>query len=177
MRKHLVMTVSGHDRPGIVERVTKLLLEYDANVEVSRMSRLAGEFAMLILASVPEQKFENLREGVRDLRDEDYKVTTRSTARGTSTQYAGWLPYRVKVNGADHEGIIHAITRYLAEHKINIELMDTSMVSAPMSGTPLFKMTAVVLVPPSLPFHEWRQELAAIGDELNVDTEVSPYLG
>ena len=176
MQKHLVMTVTGPDRTGLVGDITKLLLEYHGNVEESRMARLGGEFAVLMLVSVPEDKFEAVREGVDGLREEGYEVTTRPTERGYAAKFAGWMPYQVKVSGADHEGIIYQITHYLAERSINIETMDTDMLSAPMSGTPLFTMTAVVLVPPNIP-HDWRDDLAAVGDDLNVDTEVSPYKG
>ena len=176
MRKHLVITITGHDRTGIVEHITKLLLEYHGNVEESRMARLGGEFAMLMLVSVPEIKFEAARESMRSLRNEGFKVTTGETNQGYAARFTGWMPYQVKVSGADHEGIIYQITRHLAERGINIETMDTDMLSAPMSGTPLFTMTAVVLVPPDLP-SDWRDELEAVGNDLNVDTEVSPYTG
>ena len=53
MRRHLVMTFVGPDQIGIVDRVTRMILEYDGNVEESRMTRLGGEFAMLLLISVP----------------------------------------------------------------------------------------------------------------------------
>ncbi len=178
MKKHLVITLTGHDRVGIVEHVTKLLLEYDSNVEASQMSRLGGEFAMLMLVAVPENKFENLREGIRHLKEEGYKIITRQTERGYSTKYVGWMPYQIKVSGADHEGIIHHITQYMAEQGINIETMETGMLQAPMSGTPLFTMTAVVLVPPDLLSNqEWREELESVGDSVNVDIEVLSYTG
>ncbi len=177
MRKNLVLTLTGNDRVGIVEHVTKLLLEYDSNVESSRMARLGGEFVMLMLVSVPTQKFEALREGVRNLREDDYKITTRQTERGYSAKYAGWMPYQIEVSGADHEGIIHHLTRYLAVQGINVETMDTGMVPAPMSGTPLFTMTAIVVVPPALPFPDWRDDLEEAGDKVNVDVTVSPYTG
>ena len=177
MRKNLVMTVTGHDRIGIVEHVTRLILEFGGNVESSRMARLGGEFAILMLVSVPARKFDDLRQGVRGLRGEGYKVTTRQTERGLAASYAGWMPYQVKVSGADHEGIIHDLTEHLAERGINIETMDTGMVRAPMSNTPLFTMTAVVIVPPDTPAHDWRDELVEAGDKLNVDVDVSPYTG
>jgi len=177
MRKHLVLTLSGPDRVGLVEDITEVLLNYHGNVELSRMARLGGEFAILMLVSAPEDQFEPLREGVRALREEGYKVTTRPTERGYATRYSGWLPYRVKVTGADQEGIIHHIARHLAEKGINIETMDTGMFSAPMSGTPLFTMSAIVVAPPGLPFTEWRDDLEHVGDTLNVDTEVTPYTG
>jgi len=177
MQKHLVMTFTGHDRPGIVEYLTKLILDHGGNVEASRMSRLGGEFAVLMLIAVPSPKFEALRETVRGLRSEDYKVTTRETNHSYGRTFSGWLPFQIKVVGADHEGIIHQITRHLAGRGVNIETMDTGLVEAPMSGTPLFTMSAVVLAPPDLPYHDLRDELAAVGDSLNVNTEVSPYGG
>ena len=75
---------------------------------------------------VTVRKFDTLREGVRAWREDGYKVTTRETKRGFAAKFAGWIPYQVKVNGADHEGIIHEITKYLADQGINIETMDTS---------------------------------------------------
>ena len=177
MRKHLVLTVTGKDRPGLVDYVTKILLEFGGNVEASRMARLGGEFAMLMMVSVPEDRFDALREGVRRLRDEDFKVTTRSTERGYSARFAGWLPFTVQVKGADHEGIIHQIAHYLAEQNINIETMDADVVKAPMSGAPLFKMEAVVIAPPDVSWQDLRTALEQLGDSLGVDTDVSPYTG
>ena len=51
MQNNFVLTVTGPDRIGIVERVTGLLFERGANVETSRMARLGGEFAMLLLVA------------------------------------------------------------------------------------------------------------------------------
>ncbi len=177
MRQHLVITITGQDRVGLVEEVTKLLLNYGSNVESSRMARLGGEFAILMLISVPVENFEEMRQAVRNLKDDGFKVTTRQTERGHAAKYAGWTPYQVEVAGADNEGIIHHIARHLAEQGINIETMDTGMVRAPMSGTPLFTMTAIVVVPPELPYPDWRDDLEEIGDKLNVDTAVSAYTG
>jgi glycine cleavage system transcriptional repressor len=177
MRKNLVLTVTGNDRVGIVKEVTRLILQYQGNVDSSRMARLGGEFAMLALVSMPAEQFEPLRKGLQGLRAEGYEVTTRETERGYSRRYVGWLPYLVTVNGADHEGIIHDITQHLADHGVNIETMDTGMVPAPMSGTMLFTMTAVVVAPPELSYYALREELEDVGNSLNVDTEVSPYRG
>jgi glycine cleavage system transcriptional repressor len=177
MQKHLVVTVSGQDHPGIVNYISKLVLEYHGNVEGSRMARLGGEFAILMMVSVQEEKFDALCDGMNQLQKEDYQVTMHETERGTSSKYNGWLPYQVEVTGADHEGIIHDLSRYLTEHKINIETMDTDVIKAPMSGTPLFKMVALIVVPPELSYSELKDAMAHIGDTLGVDTELSPYAG
>lgn len=177
MQKHLVFTLTGPDRVGLVEDITEVLLKYQGNVEMSRMTRLGDQFAILMLVAIPEEQFDALRQGLRGLRDEGYKVTTSPAEQSYATRYNGWVPYQVKVTGADHEGIIHDIARYLADKGINIETMDTGIVKAPMSGTPLFSMSAIVVAPPDLPFNEWRADLEDAGNKVNVDTEVTPYTG
>ena len=53
MKRNFVLTLTGPDRIGIVDRVTGLLLDRGGNVETSRMARLGGEFAVLMLVSLP----------------------------------------------------------------------------------------------------------------------------
>jgi glycine cleavage system transcriptional repressor len=101
MQKNLVITLTGPDRVGIVERFTKLVLDFQGNVDASRMARLGGVFAILMLVTVPEETFDDFRERVRSLREEGYKLTTNQTEQWDSEQYAGWMPYRVELKGAD----------------------------------------------------------------------------
>jgi glycine cleavage system transcriptional repressor len=177
MIKNLVLTLTGHDRIGLVEMVTKLVLDHGGNVDASKMARLGGEFAILMLVSVPSPRFDELNEGINGLQSEGFKVTTCETKHEDPDRFTGWIPYQVQVKGADHEGIIHQITRSLVEYGANVETMDTNMVKAPMSGTPLFMMTAVVLVPPALTYGKLQDEMEAIGDDMNVDIDVLPYSG
>jgi glycine cleavage system transcriptional repressor len=177
MPKQLIVTITGPDRIGFVESVTKLLLSHGANVEKSRMVRLGGDFAILMLITVAESELRRAIETVNGLQDQGFQVITRETVPSDESRYAGWLPYRIQVNGADHEGIVHNITSYLAEQGVNIETLTTGADHAPMSGTPLFTMDALVLAPPHLSFTVLRDELEAVGDKLNVDTKVTPYKG
>lgn len=177
MQNKLVLTLTGKDRTGIVERVTKEVLQFGGNIEASRMARLGGEFAILMLVSISEENFEPLQQSLQSLQDDGYSITTRKTIHGDPSQYAGWLPFQVVVNGADHEGLIHKITSHLAKHEINIETMDTGIAEAPMSGTPLFNMDAVILVPPKISYRVLETELQKLGDTLNVDIELTPYKG
>ena len=52
MGTSLVVTVIGNDRPGIVERLSDVVLAAGANWEESRMARLAGKFAGILRISV-----------------------------------------------------------------------------------------------------------------------------
>lgn len=177
MRKNVVLTLTGSDRVGIVDSVTEVLMQYDANVETSRMARLGGEFAMLMLVSVTEEQLGNLEQSVQGMQEQGFQVTVKETQQSYEQKYAGWLPYQIEVHGADHEGIVHKVAHYLTQRGINIETMDTGIVPAPMSGTLFFSMIAVVLVPPNLPHKEWHSDLEDVADSLNVEIRVSQYKG
>ena len=177
MRKNIVLTLTGTDRVGIVDSVTEILVNFDGNVETSRMARLGGEFAMLMLISIPEEQIEPLNKSIDALHQQGFQVSTRPTGQSYEQKYNGWLPYQIDVHGADHEGIVHQVAHYLTQRGINIESMDTGIVPAPMSGTLFFSMNAVVLVPPGMPHKDWQAELEDVADHLNVEIKVANYKG
>src|SRR3954471_21065383 len=109
MQRNFVLTLTGPDRIGIVDEVTGLLLDRGGNVETSRMARLGGEFAVLMLVSMPSDQAARLMEGMGGLVAQGYKVTTTPAGRSYAEAHSGWAPYQIEVHGADHEGILHEI--------------------------------------------------------------------
>ncbi len=177
MTKNLVITLIGKDEIGIVDKVTNMILKYQGNVVESKMARLGGEFAMLLQVDANADKMKTLEETIVKLEDEGYQVFYKETTDEATDKFKGWLPYEIEVTGADHEGIIHNVTHRLVENGINIESVDTKTASAPMSGTALFTMNAVVLAPPKKTIHAWAEDLDEVAAEMNVDIEIFNYRG
>lgn len=171
MANNIVLTLTGKDKIGLVDQVTSLVVKRNGNVESSRMAHLGGEFAMLMLVKVPTADVSELDNDFQPMRREGYQITLVQTD-DEGRKFAGWLPYEIEVTGADHEGIIQQISHHLASQGINIESMDTSSTPAPMSGTPLFMMKGVVLVPPKISFNDWSDALEEVRDTLNVNVKV-----
>ena len=174
MRTDLVFTLTGTDRVGLVEEVTGVLLGVGGNVETSRMARLGGEFAMLVLVSLPAEQVTAAQSALAHLTDAGYRVSFSETNPEAATEIAGWRPYRVSVHGADHEGIVHEVAAGLSKRGITIESMETGVSSAPVSGVTLFDMSAVVLVPPAVVEGDWIDALVEAGQQANVDVEIAP---
>jgi glycine cleavage system transcriptional repressor len=172
MRKQLVLTAVGRDRPGIVEEFTKLILHFDGNIEASRMVRLGGDMAMLVFVSAPEDRVFELRKAVDDLHYTKFDVLTRLSEVDDDTDEPQEGRCTITVLGADHMGIINQVAQYLSEQGINLESMHTEVSAAPMSGTPLFTMSAEVVVPPRLAIEDLREAMEFIGDEMGIDTKV-----
>ena len=172
MRKQMVLTAVGPDRPGLVEEFTRLISHYDGNVEASRMVRLGGDFAMLIFVSAPKDRIHDLRGAVDDFHFTKFDVLTRLSEADEEAGDSTSSRCVITVLGADHMGLINQVAQYLSEQGINVENMHTEISAAPMSGTPLFNMSAEVVVPPRLAVADLREAMAFIGDEMGVDTKI-----
>lgn len=170
---NIVFTLTGTDRVGIVDEITRSLLDIGGNIESSRMTRLGGEFAVLMLVSLPSGTGEALRQTVAALTERGYTVTTTPTTQESSQTRCDWHRYRIEVQGADHEGIVNTLAHTLAQRGISIESMDTGNSRAPNSGALLFNMSALVLVPPGVEEHAWRTELETSGHDQHVDITIS----
>ncbi len=176
MKEHLLVTAVGEDRPGIVSHLAEVITRNGANMEDSRMTVLGGEFAAIALVSVPQAKEAELIKDLESLSKEKIQVTTRKTKAPDAARFKGYSTYEISLEGADHEGIVHKITSYLKNHNINIQSMETELVPAPETGTPLFCMNAIVSVPPSISFKILNEELDAIGAEEAVDVDLAAYI-
>ena len=174
MRTDLVFTLTGTDRVGLVEEVTGVLLDVGGNVETSRMARLGGEFAMLVLLSLPAEQVAAAESALAHLTEQGYRVSFAETRPDAAFALEGWRPYRVSVHGADHEGIVHEVARGLSQRGITIESMETGVSAAAVSGLTLFNMTALVLVPPQVEATDWVDVLVEAGQQSNVDGEIDP---
>ena len=173
MDTSIIYTLTGADRIGIVEEITRLLLNHGGNVETSRMVHLASEFAILMLVTIPSEQLAGLETDMQALIAQGYKVTTTQTAQMAAQAHVGWLLYQIEVQGADHEGIVHEVASIMRQRGINIESMDTQVVHAPVSGSPLFNMKGLVSVPPSLVGQGWEAALVNVGNQLNVNITVT----
>lgn len=171
MSTEIVITMTGSDRVGLVEDITRILLELGGNVSTSRMARLGGEFTALILVTVPARSAKLVGGAFADLTAQGYRVTATPTRRAQARKQ--WRAFTVRVTGADHEGIIHDIASGLSSAGITIEAMDTGVTEAPVSGSPLFMMTAHILVPPPLSEEEWMGALEEAGRKSGVEIEVA----
>lgn len=172
MHSSIVFTLTGKDRPGVAEEVTGVLLHLGGTVETSLMARLGGEFAILMLVALPGSRLADLGLAVDDLSARGYRVTTSETVPTYGETRVGWSPYRIEVR-ADHEEIIHEVAQGLSQRGINIESMETETTWAPTSGTSLFAMTALVVVPPDLAGSDWISEMSEAGHQANADITVS----
>jgi len=167
MRTTLLLTAVGTDKTGLVESLAKRIAAADGNWEESRLARLGGQFAGIVLVTIDTAKTDQLVASLRELESSGLLVTARPVA-SPGTASTGQR-VRLTVTGGDRPGIVRDVSRILAERGVNVEELESSMGSAPMSGEALFVARARLLVPAALDLHTLRTSLEGLGNELMVD--------
>jgi glycine cleavage system regulatory protein len=165
----LVVTVIGKDRPGLVESVSAAIEEQGGSWVESRMSRLAGQFAGILRASVPAARVDALSEALEALRSDGLRVVVE---RGVEEPVEEGYLIVLDLIGSDRPGIVHKISEALAARGVNVEELNTECDGAPWSGDTLFKATARLRAPATLDLDQLRESLEAIAGDLMVDISI-----
>jgi glycine cleavage system regulatory protein len=167
MRTTLLLTLVGTDRTGLVESLAARIAAGGGNWEEGRLARLAGQFAGVVLVTIDSARTDALIASLRELEASGLQVTARPVTPPAAAPTGTHV--RLAITGGDRPGIIRDVSRVLAERGVNVEELDSTMASAPMSGEPMFLAHARLLVPATLDLATLRHALEALGSELMVD--------
>jgi glycine cleavage system transcriptional repressor len=157
----LAVSAVGLDRPGIIAGVAERLAAHGANLTDSRMAILRGHFAMTLIVEGAE----------REALDADLAVLGLEAVTVTEVPEAAAHPRSeatavVSVHGADHPGIVAAVTRVLADSQVNVCDLRTHLVDE------LYVMLMDVNAPPGTDDLDAR--LQAVAAEQDVTITLRP---
>ncbi len=172
----LVLSALGEDRPGIINELSRCVLNNGCNISDSRMTVLGGEFAILLLIDGNWNTIAKLEDQVAGLEERlGLSITTRRTARKATRK--DLLPYGVDVVSLDQPGIVYNLAGFFSKRQINIQEMATSSYAAAHTGTPMFSVHLTIDIPASLQISVLREEFMDFCDQLNLDAVMEPVKG
>ncbi len=172
----LVITASGDDKVGLVERLSARIADSGCNIEESRMAVLGGKFALILLASGPWHALSKL-EGLLPSLGEKLGLTIVQERTRKRQQIQAAMPYSVEVVAMDHPGIVHSLSAFFARNGINIEELQTSTYPAPHTGTPMFSVVMTVGIQADVHIATLRSDFLDYCDDLNLDATFEPVRG
>lgn len=160
----MILTAVGPDRPGLVRALSNAVAARGGNWLESRMARLAGQFAGIVMVEAPEALLDDLpaleREGLR------ISATVSSAAPAVPGPRLA-----LEVVGNDRPGIVHEIAQVLAGLGVNIEELTTGVESGSFSGEPLFRARIALHAPGEAAVRAMREGLERLAPELMVDIQ------
>jgi glycine cleavage system transcriptional repressor len=169
----LVLSALGEDRSGIIDELSRCVMDCGCNIQDSRMAVLGGDFALLLQVSGNWNTLTKLEDQLAGL---EKRLALTITAHRTRAQPAGkdLLPYAVEVVAMDQPGIVHNLATFFSSRQINIQEMITSSYPAAHSGTPMFSVHLAVGIKSNIRLSDLREEFAEFCDNLNLDAVIEP---
>lgn len=163
----VVLTAIGDDRPGLVSALSAAVSDHGGNWVEGEMARLAGKFAGIVLADVPDAAADEFRASVDKL-SQDGLLNVTITAVNAESKVVGELLH-LELTANDRPGIVHEVSSVLAGMGVSIESMSTLTYEAPMGDGILFGTNALIVMPEGVSSDDVRQALEGITGELMVN--------
>jgi glycine cleavage system transcriptional repressor len=171
MTNNLVISALGNDKPGIVNELSKTILDQGGNISESRMTVLGGEFAMMLLVTGSDDCINNI---ISKLEQTGENLNLTLIAKETQPQESKQkrVPYQITVVSMDHPGIVHNISDFLSSRNLNIEEIETKTYPAAHTGTAMFSLDMIISVPADSSVKQLRDEFIVFCDDLNLDASL-----
>ena len=167
-----ILTVTGTDRPGIIASVTGSLFRLGCNLEDISMTLLGGQFSMMLVVCIPgfrkAARFESEFRKIKTLR---FFWTDIKPRAFKNNLLAEKQKYVVTVLGKDHTGIVHKISRVLADQNVNIVDLQSKIIGRGKKR--LYSLLMEIEKPKKLSLNQLKNALNKIARLIHVDIAVN----
>ena len=169
----IVLSAIGTDRAGVINELSKVILECGGNIEESRMTALGSEFAVVMLVSGNWTTVGKLEKSLDKLcADKPLQVSIRKTDERNTAEEC--MPYGIDIVCLDEPGIVFNVSNFFAARKIEIADLSTRQYAAAHTGSHMFAVQATVNIPGSVSISQLRDEFFEMCDQLNLDGIIEP---
>jgi glycine cleavage system regulatory protein len=168
MQTSVIVSVIGPDRPGLIDRLSSVIVSAGGNWEDSRMLRLAGQFAGMVQVVLAEEALASLESGLSRLEGEGLQARLHRAGLPADDSGSARV-FDLEVVGQDRQGIVSAISGALARLGVNVVELATECGDAPWSGGRIFKTHARLHCPDPLDTGALREAVEAIAHDLMVE--------
>jgi glycine cleavage system transcriptional repressor len=162
MPRAFLVSAFGVDRPGIVAAITRVLAARELNVTDSQMGILRGHFAMTLV--VEGEAAGGVADDLARAGDELGLEWVGVRAVEEAAAEPAEVTHTVTVYGADHPGIVAAVTGALAAGAVNVCDLRTRL-----TGDGVYVMVIDVAAPAGA---DPRELLAPVAGAQHVDVSV-----
>lgn len=162
----VVLTAIGDDQSGLVDALAQVIATHGGSWKESHMAHMAGKFAGIVVATVPDGRVDNFVAALGPLEEQGLLDITVEVTTVEPSEPA--VHFTLELLGQDRTGIIRDLSRVLAAARINIVELHTETRSAPMAGGLLFEATAELAVPNEMALAEIVAALEQLDNEFDI---------
>lgn len=173
MQNYLVITALGENNPRATEHFTKAVRDCGCSISECRMAVLGDQVAMIMMLSGTWDAIAKMEDMLPRLESRlDLSVTSSRGQPRSSTRQL--MPYAIDVVSCDQIGVVHDITKFIADNNIDIQGLYTNSYQAAHTGTPMFSLHMTINIPTDVSIATLRGEFMDFCDQLNLDAIMEP---
>lgn len=165
VEQHTVLIASGQDQPGILDEITKFLLEHGASIDEITTTNLRGHVSVLLLVRSDRPTLVAVQQNLPTLQSRLGLVLSLFPAIDVPD-----MPghrYTLQLSGDDETGTLRKVSHLLRALGINIERVGTKSVK------PGFQLTLGFMIPREMPVTNLREYLDQLLSPLKVRWELT----
>jgi glycine cleavage system transcriptional repressor len=165
-----IITAIGSDRPGMAHAIADALFQAGCNIEDTTMTRLSGEFAMILIVSPPPPIGLNELTSLLSPLETSHGlfINVRAIVDAPQSTLESAARFIVTVYGPDKAGLLARITGVFAAHDVNL----TDVQSRVASHGGVYVMLFEIEAPPELDESTLREALEMTGREIGVSVSL-----
>ncbi|WP_068311604.1 glycine cleavage system protein R [Polycladidibacter hongkongensis] len=168
MKTEIVLTAVAEDRPGLVGEISAVVAAHGGNWIDSAMTRLGGQFAGVVRVGVAQESAAALEVALSALDKKGISIGLH--AHENESQLIGSVA-SLSLIGQDQPGMISQVSAVLGAHGVSIDRLDSLVEPGSMSGEPMFKATAQIILPETLDMDKLLEALEEIAGDLMIEIE------
>jgi glycine cleavage system transcriptional repressor len=176
VKNYLIISVLGEDRPGVVDELSRVILDSGCRISDGRMSILGAELAVTLMVYGNWSTLAKLEVQLKRL---EHSLGIMIIAKRTQDRKrdGDLLPYAVEVVALDQPGTLSSLTSFFTARSINLEDLSARGYNAPHTGASMFSVNLIVGVPADTHIALLREEFMDFCDQLNLDAVIEPVRG
>lgn len=172
MKKYLILSAMGSDRPGLIRDLARMIADVGCSISDCRMAVLGSEFTLLLLASGNWNAVAKLENQAAVIGKKlDLTITARRTEARAPRDMA---PYVVDVTTLDRPGVLSEVADFFATRDINIDEMSSWSYTAAGTGAEMVSISLNISVPADIHIGRLRDDFTDFCDGLNLDATLEP---
>jgi len=173
MEQLIVISAVGGTPTTVVNELAQVVLDCGGNIKESRMAAMGSEFAILLLVAGNWHTISRLERDLSKFGDSN-GITMQFKRTEPRRMGKELLPYAVDVVGLDQPGVVHSLSGFFANHKVEIGEVATRSYAAAHTGAAMFSVQMFINIPSSVHIAALREEFMEYCDQLNVDAIMEP---
>jgi len=173
MIQHVVITAQGKYSLNLVEQLSKAIADNGCNIVYCHMATPGSEFSISMMISGTWDAIAKIESAMPKL-EKQLTITIQFKRTNLVSPSKNLMPYAIDVICSDRPGVVHEITKFIADNNIDIRDMYANSYETAQTATRMYSIHMTINIPIDISIASLRGDFMQLCDQLNLDAIMEP---